>query len=79
METITHFLASLDIFQVLINVFPSIFSPLLHGFHSLFILMFTSMKHLVELNPGLIGGVFFLSLGYGIFALVNKLRKVRVR
>ena len=78
METITHYLASLDIFQILINAFPSIFNPIMHGFQRLFILLFTSMKHLVELNPGLIGGVLFISTVYIIFVLVQKLRKVRV-
>jgi hypothetical protein len=79
METITHFLASLDIFQILINAFPSIFNPIIHGFQNLFILLFTSLKHLVELNPGLIGGMFFILAIYGIFTLAQNLRKVRVK
>jgi len=79
METITHFLASLDIFQILINAFPSIFNPIIHGFQNLFILLFTSFKHLVELNPGLIGGMFFISAVYVFFALAQKLKKARVK
>jgi hypothetical protein len=78
METIHHFFAAFDIFSVLINSFPSIFNPLLHGFQSLFMTVFTSMKHIVTLNPGLICGTIFMSLVYFIVTSFSRLRKARV-
>ncbi|MEI7981030.1 MAG: hypothetical protein WCI71_05225 [Bacteroidota bacterium] len=77
METLNHLLASLDIFQVLINAFPVIVDPLVHGFQQLFTHLFTSLKHITELNPGLISGAIFTALVYGGFAMIQKVRKVR--
>lgn len=79
METIAHFFASLDIFQILINAFPSIFTPLINGLESLFILLFKYMKQLIESYPGLIGGMFFTLILYTLFSLGKKLRKIRVK
>jgi hypothetical protein len=77
METIHHFFATFDIFSVLINAFPSIFNPLVHGFQSLFMMIFTSLKHIVTLNPGLICGTAFMSLVYLLVTSVSRLRKAR--
>ncbi|MEI7661662.1 MAG: hypothetical protein WCK34_05680 [Bacteroidota bacterium] len=77
METIHQLFASLDIFSVLLHAFPSILNPLVHGFQSLFSLLFTSLKHIVMLNPGLICGTVFMSLVYFLFAAFSRLHKVR--
>jgi len=78
METILHSFGSINFFPVLINAFPSIVHPLLHGFQSLAILIFTSFSHLVTLNPGLISGTIFMTLGYLLYATVSRLRRIRV-
>ncbi len=77
METLRQLLASFDIFSVILHAFPAIFNPLVHGFQSLFMLLFTSLKHLVTLNPGLISGTVFMSLIYLIVAGFSRLRKIR--
>ena len=73
METIHHLFASLDIFSVLVNIFPAIFKPLIHGFRDIFWLVFTSLKHLVTMYPGLISGAFFMSVVYFLFTLFTHL------
>ncbi|MCK9220544.1 MAG: hypothetical protein PHF97_06225 [Bacteroidales bacterium] len=75
METLTHIFASLDIFQVLINTFPSIIKPVVHGFVFLFSSLFTFIKNLIELYPGLVSGVVFMFLAYTLFTLLRNLRK----
>ncbi|MEI6683474.1 MAG: hypothetical protein WCO44_12635 [Bacteroidota bacterium] len=77
METLHQLFASLDIFSVILHAFPAIFNPLVHGFQSLFMLLFTSLKHLVTLNPGLISGTIFMSLIYLLVAGISRLRKIR--
>lgn len=79
METISHFFASLDIFQILINAFPSIFNPLINGLENLFILLFKYVKQIIESYPGLIGGMFFTLTLYSLFSLGKKLRKLKVK
>ena len=76
METLYQMFASLDIFSAIINAFPSIFNPLLHGFQILFMQVFTSLKHIVTLNPGLICGAIFMSLVYFLVTTISRLRKV---
>jgi hypothetical protein len=78
METIHHMFATLDLFTVLINVFPAIINPLIHGFQSVFPLVFISLKHFVVTYPGLISGTIFISLIYSGFTLFSRLKKVRV-
>ena len=78
METIHQMFASLDIFTVLLNAFPSIVNPLLHGFQNLFLVIFTSLKNIVSLNPGLICGTIFMSLVYFLVSSITRLRKARV-
>ena len=76
METLHHLFTTLDIFSVLINALPSIFNPLLHGFQTLFMQLFVSLKHIVTLNPGLICGAIFMSLVYFLVTTISRLRKV---
>jgi hypothetical protein len=78
METLQHLLASLDIFQVIIKSFPVLFEPLFHGLQNLFILIYNSFKHLVELYPGLVSGSVFITLVYGIFSFFRRIGKSRI-
>ena len=77
METLHQIFASLNIFSSLIHIFPSVFMPLVHGFQSLFVLAFSSMKHMVSLNPGLIFGTGFIAFTYFLVSLFSRLQKVR--
>ena len=77
METLHHVFASFEIFSSIFNAFPSIFNPLIHGFQTLFILLFNSLKHIVSLNPGVISGTIFISLAYFLGSAVSRLRKIR--
>jgi len=78
METLNHLIASLDIFQVLIQSFPAIVEPLSHGFQIMFIHLFTSLKNFTVMNPGLISGTIFISFVYGGFTLAQHLKKFRL-
>jgi len=75
METLNHLIASFTIFQVLIQSFPTIVEPLYHGLQLMFAHLFTSLKNLAEMNPGLISGTIFISFVYGGFTLVQRLKK----
>ena len=77
METLHQLFASLDIFTVLIKAFPSIFNPLVHSLQALFIMIFSSLKHLVTLYPGLIFGTMFMSMVYFMITTLSRLRKAR--
>ncbi|MCK9203653.1 MAG: hypothetical protein M0P58_04345 [Bacteroidales bacterium] len=77
METLNNIFASLDIFQVLLNSFPSIVDPIAHGFQYLFAHLFTSFKDFVRTNPGLMSGAIFMALVYTVMALVKKRKKIR--
>ena len=75
METFTHFLSAIDFTPVLIQVFPAIMNPLSHGFQSLFVVLFTSLKNILLLHPGLISGTFLISMVYIIYSLAEKPKK----
>jgi len=77
METIQHVIASFNIFSVLISALPSIFNPLAEGFRELFQVLFSSIKQMVTLNPGLVFGAIFMSLVYFVINFSSRLRKVR--
>jgi hypothetical protein len=77
METLHQVLASFDIFSVLVSAFPSIFNPLMEGFRELFQVLFSSIKQMVTLNPGLVLGSIFMSLVYFVINTFSRLRKVR--
>jgi hypothetical protein len=78
METISQIIASLDIFQVLINAFPSIFKPLMEGFETIFRLVFASLGGMIKGNPGLVSGVVAFLLIYGAYSLVLRIKKARI-
>ena len=75
METLNHLFAAIDFSTALIQAFPTIINPISHGFQNLFILLFTSLKNIVEIHPGLVSGTFFMSMiyiGYTFFPLPKK-------
>ena len=74
METLNQIFASLDIVQILINAFPSIAEPLIHGLESVFVQLFLSMKGVIKENPGLVTGSVSIAL---ICLLVNSFKRLR--
>jgi hypothetical protein len=78
METLSQIIASLDIFQVVINAFPSIFKPLMEGFETIFRLVFSSLSGLVKGNPGLTSGVVVFMIVYGFYSLMQRIKKARI-
>ena len=75
METLSNILASFDIFQVLLNIFPPIFTPILNAFRDIFtVLSDTAIKQFAA-HPGLISGTIVFLLGYLAWTGVSKLRK----
>ena len=78
METLSHILASFDIFQVFINAIPQIFNPLVHAFQSIFHLLLHFMKNLVGAHPGLISGVVIFLLVYSSVMGIRQLRKATI-
>jgi hypothetical protein len=77
METLQHILASFDIFQVILNIFPQIFNPLAHAFEIIFGMLYTSAKGLVTANPGLVSGTLLFVGTYGILTAILNRRKLR--
>ncbi len=75
METLYHFIASLDLFQIIINAFPQIFNPIFHAFEAIFLLLFQFMKNLVLAHPGLISGVAIFFAIYGTVIGIRQFRK----
>ncbi|MCX6304579.1 MAG: hypothetical protein NT040_06405 [Bacteroidetes bacterium] len=75
METFTHILASLDIFQVIINAFPQIFNPLMHAFEGIYRVMLNDGKQLFSSHPGLFSGIFIFLLGYISVAGIQRMRR----
>jgi hypothetical protein len=72
METLNQFFTVIDFSPVLIHAFPMIVNPISHGFQNLFVVLFTSLKNIIQLHPGLISGTFFMSLVYIIYTLSEK-------
>jgi hypothetical protein len=64
MEPINHLFASIDFTRAFVQAFPTIVNPVTHGFQNLFVLIFTSLKNIIELYPGAISGTFFISMVY---------------
>lgn len=75
METFSHLLAAINFTPVLIQIFPAIMNPLSHAFQSLFMVLFTSLKNILLLHPGLISGTFLISTVYIIYSLAGKPKK----
>jgi len=87
METLSNILASFDIFQVLIPVFPMITDSIIHAFEQIFVSLSGTYKSLFVSHPGITLGIFVLTLGYAsVYALsgiqrfiVSKLHPARQR
>lgn len=77
METLSHILASFDIFQVILNIFPQIFNPLAHAFEIIFGMLYASGREIVSANPGLISGILLFVGTYGIMMAILNRRKIR--
>lgn len=77
METITQIIASLDIFSVLINIFPEIFNPIANAFESLFIQVYTSFEKLVALNPSIIFSILIFISAWGLYNFIRWALKSR--
>ncbi|MEI7725450.1 MAG: hypothetical protein WCK09_10125 [Bacteroidota bacterium] len=75
METLTHILASFDIFQVIISAFPHIFIPIAHAFQGMFVMLSDVAGKLFASHPGLISGTVFFLMVYGIWSGLSKLRQ----
>jgi len=67
METISQIFASLDIFSVLVNIFPDIFNPIVDAFKSIFIQVYSSFESLVALHPSIIFSVLIFLGAWGLF------------
>ena len=78
METFHQFISAIDFSQVLIRIFPAIINPVTHGFQNLFVLLFTSLKNIVEIHPGLISGTFFMSMVYITYNLLTRPKKTSI-
>ena len=75
METLSHIIASFDIFQVIINAFPQIFNPIVHAFQGISLLLFNLVKNMFSAHPGLISGVVIFLAGYFGVMGIRKFRK----
>jgi len=78
METLSHIIASFDIFQVILNAFPQIFNPIVQAFQGIFLQLFHVMKPMVVAHPGIISGMVIFLLGYGAVKAIGKFRKVPI-
>jgi hypothetical protein len=78
METLSNILASFDIFQVILNAFPQIFSPIVHAFQAMFSIMYDVAGKQFAAHPGLISGTLIFFLVYLTFTGLSKLRKAYV-
>jgi hypothetical protein len=77
METIVQFFASLDIFQVLINLFPNIFKPIADTLMGIFMQLWSGLESIFGHNPSIIFGIL-ISLGiYGLYTFFQWVRKTR--
>ena len=75
METISHILASFDIFQVFANLFPMITDPFVHAFEHIFPILSGYFKNLFLLHPGIsLGFVVFLA-GYSGISILRGIQR----
>jgi len=77
METIYQFFASLDIFQVLINLFPSIFQPIADTLKTIFTQLWSGLESIFGHNPSIIFGILISLAVYGTYNFLQYLRKTR--
>lgn len=67
METIYQIFASLDIFSVLINIFPDIFNPIADAFKNILIQVYSSFESLIALHPAIIFSILIFLSAWGLF------------
>ncbi len=78
METLSHILASFDIFQVIISAFPGLFAPLAHAFRDIYTVLCHSASEHFQAHPGILSaGIIFLA-GYGAWSAWKRFRPVGV-
>ena len=75
METLTHIIGSLDIFQIILSVFPQIFNPLAHAFQSRFIMLRDIAGEQFASHPGIISGTIIFSLAFAVYSGLSKLQR----
>lgn len=78
METLYTILASFDIFQIFINLFPQIYLPLEHAFELIFGMVYKSAREIVVANPGLVSGILIFTGSYWLLSVILNRRKERV-
>jgi hypothetical protein len=76
METLSNILASFDIFQILLNIFPPIFTPLAEAFRNIFTVLADTATKQFAAHPGLISGTIVFLLGYVAWNGIIKLRSM---
>ncbi len=75
METLSHILASFDIFQVILNAFPQIFMPVVHAFQGMFVMLSHLAGEQFASHPGLISGTIIFSVAYFTYIGLAKLKR----
>ena len=78
METLSHILASFDIFQVILSAFPQIFKPLIHAFQSMFGLIGQLAGKEFSAHPGLFSGTIIFLLGYITWSGISRLKRAYI-
>jgi len=79
METLSHILASFDIFQTLISAFPQIFMPIVHAFQGMFVMLSDIAGKQFASHPGLISGTFIFLFVYMTWIGLSKLIRAMVK
>ena len=79
METLTHILASFDIFQTILSAFPQIFQPIVHAFQGMFMMLTGIAGKQFASHPGLISGTFIFLFVYVTWTGFSKLRRAMVK
>lgn len=64
METLSNILASFDIFQVILSVFPDIFNPLFNALKGMVMTLVHTAGEQFTAHPGLISGSLIFLLIY---------------
>ncbi|HNW74468.1 MAG: hypothetical protein PHP04_04685 [Bacteroidales bacterium] len=75
METLSHIIASFDIFQVILQAFPKIFNPIVHALEGLFTTLFNFFGNMISVHPGLLSGIVIFLAGYLVYNRYQKIRK----
>ena len=75
METLSHILASFDIFQLIVNAFPQIFNPIAHAFESIYPVFLHYGKNMVSSHPGIISGLLIFLPGYLLVIGFQRMRR----